>query len=148
MIYTVVHAPKMVYTDGDRIAEYSGGGVVLTRPNLRVNGDEIRAFLNPKDTKEDSRLNHMVADGNVKIWDKLVDRTRTSDGDHGEYYTADSRIVISGKEARMVDSKKGEITKAVKMTYFSNDDRLLVEGERPKPGKPVEQVKSKLHRKQ
>jgi lipopolysaccharide export system protein LptA len=143
LIYTVVHAPKMVYTDATRIADYSGGAVELTRPNLRVKGEQIQAFLNPKDTDEDSRLNHMLADGKVEIWDKLVDRTRTSNGDHGEYYTADSRIVIRGVDAQMVDSKKGEITKAAELTYFSDDDKLLVKG-----AKPTEPVKSKLHRKQ
>jgi lipopolysaccharide export system protein LptA len=144
VIYTVVHAPKMVYTDDSRLADYSGGGIVLTRPNLSVKGNELQAFLNPKDTQEDSRLNHMVADGNVEIFDKGIDRTRTSNGDHGEYYTADSRIVIrgNGNEARMVDSKKGEITKAMELTYFSDDDRLIVKG------KPAEPVKSRIHRKQ
>lgn len=142
VIYTVVHAPKMVYTDENRVADYSGGGIVLTRPNLSVKGNQLQAFLNPKDTTEDSRLNHMLADGNVEIWDKGIDRTRTSNGDHGEYYTADSRIVIRGNDAKMVDSKKGEITKALELTYFSDDDRLLVKG------KPAEPVKSRLHRKQ
>ena len=42
----------------------------------------------------------------------------------------------------MVDSKKGEISEAVEMTYFSDDDRLLVKGEPKKP------VKSRLQRKQ
>ena len=141
VIYTVVHAPKMVYTDESRLADYSGGGIVLTRPNLSVKSTQLQAFLNPKDTDEDSRLNHMVADGNVEIFDKAVDRTRTSKGDHGEYYTADSRIVIRGDNgAQMVDSKKGEIN-GLELTYFSDDDRLLVKGA---PAKPV---KSKLRRK-
>lgn len=148
LTYTVVRAPKMVYTDATRVADYSGGGVELTRPNLRVKGDQIQAFLNPKDSSQDSRLNHAYADGKVEIWDKLVDRTRTSAGDHGEYYTADSRIVIRGNNAQMVDSKKGEITRALELTYFSDDDRLLVNGKPNEPGKPVEPVKSRLHRKQ
>jgi lipopolysaccharide export system protein LptA len=132
----------MVYTDENRLADYSGGGVVLTRPNLSVKSNQLQAFLNPKDSQEDSRLNHMLADGNVEIFDKGVDRTRTSKGDHGEYYTADSRIVIRGENgAQMVDSKKGEIN-GLELTYFSDDDRLLVKGA---PAKPV---KSKLRRKQ
>jgi len=140
VIYTVVKAAKMVYTDENRLADYTGG-VVMTRPNMTVKGGQMQAFLNDKDHSEDSRLHHMVADGNVEIFDKAIDRTRTSKGDHGEYYTEDSRIVIRGSEAQMVDSKKGDIN-GLELTYFSDDDRLLVKGETTKP------VKSRLHRKQ
>jgi lipopolysaccharide export system protein LptA len=144
VIYTVVKAGKMVYTDDNRLADYTGS-VVMTRPNMIIKGDQMQAFLNPKDSDEDSRLNHMVSDGNVEIFDKGIDRTRTSNGDHGEYYTADSRIVISGvngKTARLVDSKRGEINEALEFTYFNDDDRLLV---KRAPAKPVQ---SRLKRKQ
>ncbi len=140
VIYTVVRAAKLVYTDDNRLADYSGG-VLLNRPNMTVKGSQLQAFLNPSDSGEDSRLNHAIADGGVEIFDKGRDRTRTSKGDHGEYYTADSRIVVRGATAQMVDSKKGEIN-GLELTYFSDDDRLLVKGE---PAKPV---KSRLHRKQ
>jgi lipopolysaccharide export system protein LptA len=142
VVYTVIKAVKMVYTDETRLADYTGG-VFMTRPNMTVKGNQLEAFLNAKDSTEDSRLNHMVADGNVEIFDKGIDRTRTSKGDHGEYYTADSRIVIRGKEgnANLVDSKKGE-TNARELTYFSDDDRLLIKGE---PAKPVQ---STIRRKQ
>lgn len=142
VVYTVIHATKMVYTDETRLSDYTGG-VLMTRPNMTVKGNQLEAFLNAKDSNEDSRLNHMVADGNVEIFDKAIDRTRTSKGDHGEYYTADSRIVIRGNagNANLVDSKKGE-TNARELTYFSDDDRLLIKGEPTKP------VKSKILRKQ
>jgi lipopolysaccharide transport protein LptA len=143
VVYTVVHAAKLVYTDTTRLADYTGN-VEMTRPNINIKSGQMQAFLNPKDSKEDSRLHHMLADGNVEIHDKAADRTRTSKGDHGEYYTADSRIVISGNSgnnANMVDSKKGDIV-GKELTYFSDDDRLLVKGE------PQQPVKSRLHRKQ
>ncbi len=140
VIYTVVHADKMVYTDTNRLADYTGN-VLMTRPNMTVKGGQMQAFLNPKDSNDDSRLHHMVADGAVEIFDKAIDRTRTSKGDHGEYYTEDSRIVIRGNNAQMVDSKRGDIV-GLELTYFSDDDRLQVK-------RPSEQpVKSRLHRKQ
>ena len=142
VVYTVINANKMIYTDEVRLADYSGG-VVMTRPNMTVKGNQMQAFLNPKDSNDDSRLNHMVADGNVEIFDKGIDRTRTSKGDHGEYYTADSRIVIRGNagNANLVDSKKGE-TNARELIYFSDDDKLLISGEKSKP------VHSRIRRKQ
>jgi lipopolysaccharide export system protein LptA len=138
LVYTVVHAAKMVYTDKERLADYTGGAA-LTRPNMTIKGAQMQAFLNAKDSNEDSRLNHMLADGNVEIFDKGADRTRTSKGDHGEYYTADSRIVIRGDKARLVDSKKGESV-GQELTYFSDDDRLLIKGA------PAEPVKSRIIR--
>ena len=140
VVYTVVHAAKLVYTDETRLADYTGS-VVATRPNMTIKGDQMQAFLNPRDSSDDSRLNHMLADGNVEIFDKAVDRTRTSKGDHGEYYTADSRIVIRGNNATMVDSKRGDIV-GLELIYYSDDDRLQVK--RP----PEQPVKSRLHRKQ
>jgi lipopolysaccharide export system protein LptA len=140
VIYTVVRAAKMVYTDENRLADYTGGAL-MTRPNMTVKGSQMQAFLNARDSGEDSRLHHMLADGGVEIFDKAIDRTRTSKGDHGEYYTEDSRIVIRGNNAQMVDSKKGDIV-GLELTYFSDDDRLLVKGA------PAEPVKSRLHRKQ
>jgi lipopolysaccharide export system protein LptA len=140
VVYTIVHADKLVYTDGVRLADYTGS-VVMTRPNMTVKGSQMQAFLNERNANEDSRLHHMVADGNVEIFDKAIDRTRTSKGDHGEYYTEDSRIVIRGNNAQMVDSKRGDIV-GLELTYYSDDDRLQVK--RP----PEQPVKSRLRRKQ
>jgi lipopolysaccharide export system protein LptA len=139
LIYTIVHAAKLVYTDDNRLANYTGG-VVLTRPNMTVKGKELQAFLNPKDSGDDSRLNHAVAEGGVEISEKAPDRTRTGKGNHGEYYTEDSRIVLRGALAQMVDSKKGEIN-GLELTYYSDDDRLHVKGA------PAQRVSSTLHRK-
>jgi lipopolysaccharide export system protein LptA len=111
---------------------------------MTIKSGQMQAFLNPKDSQDDSRVHHMLADGNVEVLDKGKDRTRTSKGDHGEYYTEDSRIVIranQGNTAHLVDSRKGETT-GLELTYFSDDDRLLVKGE---PAKPVN---SRIRRKQ
>jgi lipopolysaccharide export system protein LptA len=140
VVYTIVHAAKLVYTDTARLADYTGK-VEMKRPDMTVKSDQMQAFLNPKDSKDDSRLHHMIADGSVEIWDKAIDRTRTSKGDHGEYYTEDSRIVVRGNNANMVDSKKGDIV-GQELTYYSDDERLIVKGE------PRQPVKSRLHRKQ
>ena len=139
LIYTIVHAAKLVYTDDNRLANYTGG-VVLTRPNMTVKGTDLQAFLNPKDSGDDSRLNHAVANGNVEILEKSPDRTRTGKGEHGEYYTADSRIVLRGNLAQMVDSKRGDMN-GLELTYYSDDDRLQVKGA------PKEPVQSRLRRK-
>ncbi len=43
-VLTVVRAPHLVYTDENRLAVYTGG-VQLTRPNMLVKSQELRAYL-------------------------------------------------------------------------------------------------------
>jgi lipopolysaccharide export system protein LptA len=138
-VYTVVKAGKLVYTDTDRLADYSES-VVLTRPGLNVKGDELKAFLNPSDSDEDSRLNHAISDGNVEIVDSRLNRQRTGNGDHGEYYTEEDKVILRGNPAAISDTLKGE-SHGAELTYFTSDDRLLITGS---PAKPVA---SRLNRK-
>jgi lipopolysaccharide export system protein LptA len=58
-------------------------------------------------------------------------RTRTGTSDHCEYFTKDDKVVLNGGAPQFVDSIKG-VTRGKQLTYFSNDDRLIVEGEAKK----------------
>ncbi len=132
--FVVVKAASMVYTDQDRLAHYTGA-VVLNRPGLQVKADDLRAILaeSKKDAKKDSndegdsRIEKAYADGHVEIVQAAPDRTRTGTSDHAEYYTDNERIILRGGQPQMVDSKKG-YARGAELTYFVNDDRLLVSG--------------------
>jgi lipopolysaccharide export system protein LptA len=109
---------------------------------LRVKAGELRAYLTeskPKtpadapaektadDTTDDSRLEKAFADQKVEIVQTAPDRTRTGTGEHAEYYTTgEERILLRG-EPQFTDSKRGN-TRGAELTYFVNDDRLLVTG--------------------
>jgi len=141
-IFTVVQAPSLLYTEQDRLAHYSGG-VLLSRPGLEVKAAEIRAFLTS--ASSESRMEKAFADGQVKIVQHAPDRTRTGTGEHAEYYTGDNRIVLRGdsprgSEAAFLDSLKGD-TRGAELTYFADDDRLLVNGA------PDRRVTSRIRRK-
>ncbi len=138
--YTVVTSEKLVYTDTDRLAHYSGS-VELRRPGLTVKSADLLAFLNPKDTKEDSRLNRAVGDGRVEIVDITPTRHRIGHGDHGEYFTSEDKVVLRGNLADLYDSVKKDESHGAELTYFTSDDRLLITGAASKP------VDSRLHRK-
>lgn len=130
-IYTVVRAPELSYRDDTRIAVYSGGAK-LTRDKMAVAGKEITAFLTPKtkDNSGDSSLDHAIANGNVEISQAVSPtRTRTGTAQHCEYYTKDGKVVLNGGAPQMHDSLKGT-TRGRQLTYFSNDDHLIVEGEK------------------
>ena len=128
-IRTLVHAPHMVYTDSDRLAVYTGG-VAMTRQNTEVKSKELRAYL--AEEGADSRLVKAFADGGVEIVQTAADRTRTGKADHVEYYTADQKVVLRGGKPEFVDSLKGN-AHGFELIYFSNDDRLLVNGSKDQP---------------
>ena len=132
-VLTVVQAPNLVYTDENRLAYYSGG-VHLTRPGLDVKGRELRAWL--AESGADSSLERAFADGRVTIRQTAPDRTRDGSGEHAEYYTADEKIILRGGEPQLVDSKRGR-TRGGELTYFANDDRLLVNGTPERPASSV-----------
>ncbi len=128
-VFTVVKAPDLVYTDDTRIAHYQGGAAMV-RPGLIVNGKELKAYLNERDA--DSSLNHAFADGAVKIISTEDKRTRTGTGEHGEYYAEEKKVIMNGGDALLVDSLKGQ-TRGKQLTWWSNNDRLLVNGAENRP---------------
>jgi lipopolysaccharide export system protein LptA len=128
-VFTVVKAPDLVYTDDDRIAHYTGG-VSLVRPDLTVVGKEIVAYL--KDSSEDSSLDKVFADGAVKIVSTRLARIRTGTSDHAEYYAGEEKVILTQARPLLIDSVKGR-TSGEELTWFANDDRLLVNGVEKKP---------------
>jgi lipopolysaccharide export system protein LptA len=138
-IFTVVHAPELIYTEETRVAVYKGG-VLLQRPNLTVTGKEVKAFLNDADA--DSSLNKTVADGTVKIFseDKKRAKTKTGTSEHAEYFANDGKVILTGGRPLLIDSKEGR-TEQDQLTWWTNDDRLLSNGT------PISPVKSIVRRK-
>ena len=127
---TEVRAPHLVYTETDRLALYTGGAA-LKRPGLHVKAREIRAFL--ADSGADSRLEKAFADGDVHIVQNSQDRTRTGTAEHSEYYTDDQKIILRGGVPKMVDSRGELHRRPGGLTYYANDDRLLVNGSETSP---------------
>jgi lipopolysaccharide export system protein LptA len=128
-VFTIVKAPHLVYTEENRLAHYTGGAV-MTRPALQVKASDLQAFLSASGS--DSRLDKAYAEGGVEIVQTAFDRTRTGTGAHAEYYAAEQRIVLRGKDASLVDTKSGT-TRGSELTYWVNDDRLLVTGAADRP---------------
>ena len=113
-------------------AEPASAGVNLQRDKMTVDSKELRAFLTPKtnDNSNDSSLDHAFADGKVRVFEQLTpQRTREGTGDHCEFYTKANKVVLNGGSPQMNDSQKG-ITKGRQLTYFSDDDHLIVDGQK------------------
>jgi lipopolysaccharide export system protein LptA len=128
-IFTIVKAPHMVYRDKEHLAHYTGG-VVLNRPDMQVDSKELRAFL--KQTGSETDLDKAIADGTVKIVQSAPDRTRTGTGEHAEYYVAEEKVILNGGQPQLVDTVRGT-TRGRQLTYYSGNDRLLVDGADAQP---------------
>jgi len=133
-VFTIVRAPELEYNDEQRIAVYKDG-VVLERTDMKVKAREIRAFL--RNDSNDSSLDHAFAEGKVEVERSIPGRARNGTSEHAEYYPDEDKVILEGGKPRFVDSLKG-MTQGDKLTWFSSDDRLLVDGT---PGKSL------LHRK-
>ncbi len=136
---TVVRAQKMVYTDKDRQAVYSGG-VAFRRSNMSVDSITLTAFLNDEKSDADSRIHHAIADGKVSILKVMPTRRRLGRSDHAEYYTEEGKITLSGGDPSLEDTVRGN-SKGEKITYYTDDDRLIIDGAPDKP------VRTLLHKK-
>jgi lipopolysaccharide export system protein LptA len=93
---------------------------------MTVTGKKIRAFL--KDADEDSSLDKAFADGEVKIVSTAQKRVRTGTSEHAEYYAGEERVVLVGGDPLLLDSIKGQTRAPKQLTWFANDDRLIVDG--------------------
>lgn len=133
-VFTIVTAPELDYDDTQRIAHYKDG-VTLERTNMKVKAREIRAFL--RNDSHDSSLDHAFADGAVEVVQNVPARARNGKSEHAEYYPDEDKVILEGGKPQFVDSIKG-MTQGDKLTWFSSDDRLLVNGV---------PAKSLLHRK-
>jgi len=136
-VFTIVKAADLEYNDDTRLANYSGGAT-LERPDMTVKAQDIHAFL--RNDSNDSSLDHALADGKVEIHQVAPDRTRDATSEHAEYFVDEDKVILEGGQPRFVDSMRGT-TRGEKLTWYSADDRLLVNGV------PQAPVKSVLHRK-
>jgi lipopolysaccharide export system protein LptA len=127
--FVTIEAAAMVYSDTDRLAHYTGGAH-LVRAGMDVKASEIRAWLN--DRNAESSLDRAFADGQVHIVRREPDRTLDGVSEHAEYYTADQRIVLNGGQPQLVDTVRGA-TRGRQLTYYANDDKLLVDGAEKEP---------------
>lgn len=136
-VFTTVKAPDLDYNDNTRLAHY-GGGATLDRSGMIVKATDINAYL--RNDSNDSSLDHAVAEGHVQVHQVASDRTRDAWSQHAEYYVDQDKVILEGGDPRFVDSTRGT-TRGQKLTWYSNDDRLVVDGKLQQP------VKTILHKK-
>ena len=134
-MFTLVRAPEMEYKDGEKVAYYKGG-VSLIRGDLKVTSQELRAWFSKDDPKtpqdEGNSLQRANADGDVNIVQTTPEKTRTGKSEHSVYEVAESKVVLTGGTPVFTDSVQGT-TKGQMITFYAEEDRLLVDGAANEP---------------
>lgn len=130
-IFTSIEAPKLVYKDDERRADYTGG-VKLVRNGMTVVSKQLTAYLNAQGQNEQSSLNHAVATGDVQVVESpRPGDVRTGSGQLCEFYTKENKVILTGGRPQVQDSIRG-LAIGQRITYFGDDDKLIVEGENKK----------------
>jgi lipopolysaccharide export system protein LptA len=123
----VVTAARLVYSDSDRRARYTGG--VLARGEaMTMTSASADVILVPAKSRSaessmsPSQLDQIVALGNIVV--QQQDRRAT--GEKLVYTAADEKFVMTGGSPLLADSAHGTI-RGDSLTFYSRDDRVLVE---------------------
>ncbi len=121
----VVNAPKLSYTDHERQARYSGG-VTARGEDAVMTADHVDVFLNAASaspTGGPSQLDHITASKHVLV----QQQERRAEGDQLLYTASAGSFVMTGGPPMLSDPVNGTI-RGDSLTFFSHDDRVVVEG--------------------
>ncbi len=124
-----VVARKLTYADADRRARYEGG-VVARSADTSLTAAHVDILLKkadavPADPSQltPSQLERIVAENGVVVQQP----NRRATGSQLTYFADDGRFVLQGGPPLITDLQRGSI-RGDSLTFFSRDDRVLVEG--------------------
>lgn len=126
--FSVVTASEFTY-DGKIKQGFYRGNAHLERTGLDVRSRFLRTFFeeSPKQGGgTETKLEHLEADDTVEIIQRPPGRVRHGHSEHAEYYLTEERMFLTGGQPEVSDSLRGT-TRAPKITWFSREDRMLVE---------------------
>ena len=123
----VITAARLSYVDQQRRAFFSGG-VIAKGADVTVNADQVEVVLLSRDagakqgSEGPSQLNSIIASGHVSIQQP----SRRATGEKLVYTADESKFVLTGGPPLVADAQRGTI-RGESLTFYSRDDRVLVE---------------------
>jgi lipopolysaccharide export system protein LptA len=123
-----VRAVLLTYVDAQRQAHFQGG-VLVRGADATVTASEVDVYLQPRGQSPAagaSQVERIVATGQVTIQEP----NRRAVGEKLVYSAG--RFVLAGGSPSIFDAERGKIT-GNSLTFFSRDDRVLVEGSYSSP---------------
>jgi lipopolysaccharide export system protein LptA len=143
-----VTSDRLTYTDEERRARYTGDVFAKTATNT-ISARLIDVYLKPADpdakgapsappsaqkrsiipgSEGPSQIDHMVAVGKVVV----TGPNRRAVGDRLVYTADDGKYFLTGKSPSIFDAERGTVW-GDSLTFYSHDDRVLVESKRSSP---------------
>src|SRR5271166_2420179 len=138
-----VTSDRLTYVDEERRARYTGNVFAKSTSNT-ITAKQIDVYLKPADEANESgatqkksvlpgsngpsRIDHMVALGNVVV----TEPNRRAVGDKLVYTADDATYYLTGKSPSIFDAEHGTVW-GDSLTFYSRDDRVLVESKRTSP---------------
>ena len=129
-----LEAASLSYSDMQRTAHFEGG-VVAKTGDMTLTADKVDVMLQakgqtavPPTTSTPSQVERIVADGHVNVQEP----NRKAVGDQLVYTANDGRFQLTGGPPSIFDAERGKIT-GDSLTFFSHDDRVLVESKGTSP---------------
>jgi len=123
-----IRSRTLHYDDAAKLATYIGDAR-LSRPGLDMKGETLRLWFVEEPTKEggtQTQLDRLFADKAAEVVERTLERTRTGRGEHLEYHAREERMVVTGGNPLVQDSQRG-ISRGAVITWFSREDRLIVD---------------------
>jgi lipopolysaccharide export system protein LptA len=144
MVPVTITSSRLTYIDNDRRVHFESN-VVAKGADVTISANQIDAFLlsrnqnagNQASNRQSStggapagaaQLDRIVASGNVVVQQP----SRRATGQKLVYTVEEDKYVLTGGPPSIFDAEHGKIT-GDSLTFFSRDDRVLVEGENASP---------------
>ena len=122
-----IRSASLDYEEAEKLMVYVGSAE-LRRTDLTVSSDRLEGYLGAdEETGSRNRLEKAFATGNVRIVQSGASDARQGAGRNAEYYPRESKVILIGEPASVQDGRRGR-TEGTRLTYYLDDDRLLVQG--------------------
>jgi lipopolysaccharide export system protein LptA len=127
-----VRSEELMYDDEKNRATYHKN-VRMKNTSASLTCEELELQFKPRPSnaaQADLQIDRAIATQNVHV----IQPTRQATAERAEYVPDEKKITLTGNLAAISDSEKGS-TQGIRLTYFTGDDRILVDG---KPGTQAE----------
>lgn len=122
-----IRADRLDYFDAGQRARYSGN-VELDTEDTRIKADRLDVYFSSDKKQADAEVERAVAEGHVKIAQPM----RYAEGEKAIYDAQQGMVVMTGGPPTVYDTEKGSMT-GQRLTFYTHNDRLLVDGSASAP---------------
>jgi lipopolysaccharide export system protein LptA len=136
-----VTSSRLTYADAERKI-FLTGGVTAKGADATVTSEQMTVFLLPRSQSQVGtgrgtygQVDRMIAEKQVVV----TQPTRHGNGERLVYTSADDKFVLTGNSPSIFDAERGKTT-GDSLTFYRQDDRVLVEGKQTSPAVTRTQV--------